>query len=148
MLLLSIAKTVWKSSSSLSLRLILLFGTLVNLSSPNSAFTDPVSSLEEINVGVSGAEGSAAQGSAAPPATPAPEVPGEMEEVSSAVPWENGEKDQQPPQPVTQGGKLWVWRNRPCPPMRGMVVLAEEEQDSLVHWGGRNMPVSCLKKLL
>lgn len=30
--------------------------------------------------------------------------------------------------------------------MRGMVVLAEEEQDSLVHWGGRNMPVSCLKK--
>ncbi|KAK2522983.1 Sfi1 [Columba guinea] len=55
----------------------------------DSAFTDPVSSLEEINLGVSGAEGSAAQGSAAPPATPAPEVPGEMEEVSSAVPWEN-----------------------------------------------------------
>lgn len=53
-----------------------------------SAFTEPVSALEGINEGVSDAEGSAPQGSAAPPAAPAPEVPDEMEKLSSAVPWE------------------------------------------------------------
>lgn len=56
-----------------------------------------------------------------------------MEEISSVVPWESGEKDWQPPQPVTQGGMLQVWISRLCPLVKGLVILAGEEHDSLMH---------------
>lgn len=107
-----------------------LSGILTNFSS-NSPFTDPLSSLEGINWGVSDAEGSAAQGCTVPPPAPTPEVPGEMEETSSSVPWESGEQDQQPPQPVSQGGKLQVWRGSLSPLGKGVVILSGEKCGSL-----------------
>lgn len=129
----NIAETVRRRSWSLDTLRLCPFGTLVNLSSPNSAFTEPVSSLEGVTEGVSDAEGSAPPGSTAPPAAPAPEVPGEMEKLSSAMPWEEGEKDQEPWQPVGSyrcGGTLSVpwWREWWCGLRRSMAALCTGEE--------------------